>query len=34
VSLSFEDFHEAPKPEIHPAAAARRIAAALDLDLD
>jgi hypothetical protein len=34
VSLRFEDFHEVKKPEIHPAAAARRIAAALDLDLD
>jgi hypothetical protein len=34
-SIRFEDFpREVPKPEIHPAAAARRIAAALDLDLD
>ena len=34
ISLRFEDFHEVAKPEIHPATAARRIAAALDLDLD
>ena len=34
-SLRFEDFpREAGKPEIHPTVAARRIAAALDLDLD
>ncbi|MDH2416786.1 hypothetical protein [Nocardioides sp. CER19] len=34
VSLRFEDFREMRKPEIHPTVAARRIAAALDLDLD
>jgi hypothetical protein len=34
-SIRFEDLpREVAKPEIHPAAAARRIAAALDLDLD
>jgi hypothetical protein len=34
-SIRFEDFpREVTKPEIHPATAARRIAAALDLDLD
>jgi hypothetical protein len=34
-SLHFEDFpREVAKPEIHPATAARRIASALDLDLD
>jgi hypothetical protein len=34
-SIRFEDFpREVAKPEIHPAVAARRIAAALDLDLD
>ena len=34
-SIRFEDLpREAPKPEIHPAVAARRIAAALGLDLD
>jgi len=34
-SIRFEDFpREVTKLEIHPAVAARRIAAALDLDLD
>jgi hypothetical protein len=34
-SLRFEDFpREVPKREIHPTVAARRIAAAMDLDLD
>ncbi|MFT4288087.1 hypothetical protein [Nocardioides sp.] len=34
-SLRFEDFpREVPKPELHPAVAAQRIAAALELDLD
>jgi hypothetical protein len=34
-SIRFEDFpRETAKPEIHPTAAARRIAAALDLDPD
>jgi hypothetical protein len=34
-SIRFEDFpREVPKPQIHPAAAARRIADALDLGLD
>ncbi|WP_459982491.1 hypothetical protein [Nocardioides sp. AN3] len=34
-SIRFEDFpREVAKAEIHPAVAARRIAAALDLDLD
>ena len=33
-SIRFEDFGEAPKPDIDPTAAARRIAAALQLDLD
>jgi hypothetical protein len=34
VSLRFEDFREARKPDIDPTLAARRIAAALDLGLD
>lgn len=34
-SIRFEDFpREVPKPQIHPAVAAQRIAAALGLDLD
>jgi hypothetical protein len=33
-SIRFDDFREVAKPEIDPAVAARRIASALDLDLD